>query len=435
MKKIRKEISSWGNNFQVDAMISVFNNKKLIKDLDKVTIHGNGRSYGDSALGLNILKMEENNKVSFFDSNKGIIDCNSGIKLKDLNSLIVPKGWFLPVSPGTSMATIGGCVASDVHGKNHFLNGSFTDHIISIKLMKVNGSIIEISNSKFKNIYKATCGGMGLTGIIVSIKLKLMKINSSNINQIEKKFIYFDDLINAFYENENNMYNVGWIDFLNTKNNKLNNVFLTAYHSDDLIFNKIQIKQLNIPFKKSLSMFLNDQNMKIFNKLYYYMGKNNRFSQINYNKYFYILDFIKDWNLFYGKRGLLQFHFIIPDDSFVIKNFNKIFMKISKSKAKPYLSTFKRYSSSNENYLSFYQKGFGLALDFPNNYDSIKLIKYLEKMVIDFNGKVYLCKDSLMSKTNFKKSYKKYINFKKILNQINPDLKFKSMQSDRLGIT
>lgn len=435
MKKFRKKINSWGNNFHIDANISFFNKKELSKNIDKITIYGNGRSYGDSALGFNILKMEQNNQVSFFDNKQGILECNSGIKLKDLNSLIVPKGWFLPVSPGTSMATIGGCVASDVHGKNHFLNGSFTDHIISIKLMKANGSIIEISNSKFQNIFKATCGGMGLTGIIISIKLKLMKINSTNINQVERKFIYFEDLINAFYENENNMYNVGWIDFLNTKNNKLNNVFLTANHSNDLIFNKIEIKQLNIPLKKSLSMFLNNRNMKLFNKLYYSMGKNNRFSQINYNKYFYILDFIKDWNLFYGKKGFLQLHFIIPDDSFIIKNFNKIFMKINKSRAKPYLSTFKRYSSSNKNYLSFCQKGFGLALDFPNNYDSIKLIKYLEKLIIDFNGKVYLCKDSLMSKTNFEKSYKKYTNFKKIINKINPELKFKSMQSDRLGIT
>ena len=244
------DFRSWGNNIKINSTVKEYTKDIEIQNLQKFTIRGNGRSYGDSALSEKALIMTSFNNINLFDRENGIIDCNSGIQLRDLNAKIIPKGWFLKVTPGTSLATIGGCVASDVHGKNHFLNGSFSDHVISIKLLNADNKIIEISNSKFKEIFFATCGGMGLTGVILSVRLKLMKINSSNINQIEKKFTNFDELVNAFHEYEDNIYNVGWIDFLNNKNNEFKSVFLTANHSNDTKFDKIKINQLNIPFKK-----------------------------------------------------------------------------------------------------------------------------------------------------------------------------------------
>lgn len=432
-KKINN-IRSWGNNFRISSTINEFTEGISIQNLKKFTIRGNGRSYGDSALSENALIMKNFKNVNLFDQENGIIDCNSGIQIKDLNAKIVPKGWFLKVTPGTSHATIGGCIASDVHGKNHFLNGSFSDHVISIKLLKADNKLIEISNNKFKEIFYATCGGMGLTGIILSVRLKLMKINSSNINQIEKKFTNFEALLNAFHEHENDIYNVGWIDFLNNKNNKFRSVFLTANHSNDSKFDKIKINQLNIPFKRGFSVLLNNQNMKLFNRFYYSRAKNNHFSVINYNKYFYILDIVKNWNDLYGKKGLLQLHFVLPEKN-VLFGFKKVFDIINKSQFKPYLSTFKRYSSSNKNYLTFPKKGFGLAIDFPNNHGSVKLIEELEDIIVDYDGRVYLCKDSLLSRKNFEKSYENYEIFKDVLHNISPELKFKSMQSDRLGIT
>ena len=424
--------SSWGNNFKINTTVNEFTEGMEIQNLKKFTIRGNGRSYGDSALSENVLIMKSFNNVNLFDQENGVIDCNAGIQLRDLNAIIIPKGWFLKVTPGTSLATIGGCIASDAHGKNHFLNGSFSDHVISIKLLTADNKIIEISNTNFKEIFYATCGGMGLTGIILSVKLRLMKINSSNINQIEKKFTSFEELVNAFYEYENNLYNVGWIDFLN--NNEFRSVFLSANHSNDSKFNKIKIKHINLPFKRRFSLLLNNQSMKLFNKFYYSNAKNNRFSIINYNKYFYILDFIKNWNVLYGKKGLLQLHFILPE-KFLMVGFKEVFNQINKSQFKPYLSTFKRYSHSNKNYLTFSKKGFGLAIDFPNNDGSVKLIKELENIIIKHDGRIYLSKDSLLSRKNFEKSYEKNEIFKDILNHINPGFKFKSMQSDRLGIT
>ena len=432
-KKINN-FRSWGNNIKINTTVNDFTEEIEIQNLQKFTIRGNGRSYGDSALSEKALIMTSFNNINLFDQENGVIECDSGIQLKDLNAKIIPKGWFLKVTPGTSLATIGGCIASDVHGKNHFLNGSFSDHVISIKLLNADNKIIEISNSKFKEIFFATCGGMGLTGVILSVRLKLMKINSSNINQIEKKFTNFDELVNAFHEYEDNIYNVGWIDFLNNKNNEFKSVFLTANHSNDTKFDKIKINQLNIPFKRGFSLLLNNQNMKLFNKFYYSRAKNNHFSVINYNKYFYILDFIKNWNGLYGKKGLLQLHFILPE-KFVMGGFKKIFNQINKSQFRPYLSTFKRYSNSNKNYLTFSKKGFGLAIDFPNNDGSVKLIKELEDIIVEHDGRIYLCKDSLLSRKNFEKSYEKFKIFKDILHNINPGLKFKSMQSDRLGIT
>ena len=277
------DFRSWGNNIKINSTVKEYTKDIEIQNLQKFTIRGNGRSYGDSALSEKALIMTSFNNINLFDRENGIIDCNSGIQLRDLNAKIIPKGWFLKVTPGTSLATIGGCVASDVHGKNHFLNGSFSDHVISIKLLNADNKIIEISNSKFKEIFFATCGGMGLTGVILSVRLKLMKINSSNINQIEKKFTNFDELVNAFHEYEDNIYNVGWIDFLNNKNNEFKSVFLTANHSNDTKFDKIKINQLNIPFKRGFSLLLNNQNMKLFNKFYYSRAKNNHFSVIKYS--------------------------------------------------------------------------------------------------------------------------------------------------------
>mgnify|MGYP001461465133 CR=1 FL=1 len=432
-KKIKK-FQSWGNNITISAKEIIFS-EDIIKDKSpNLTIYGNGRSYGDCALGNNILSMNNNNGIKRFDNEKGVIECNSGTKLRDINSLIIPKGWFFPVSPGTSLATIGGCVASDVHGKNHYTNGSFSDHVISLKILNSKNEILEISRSELSEIFYATCGGMGLLGIIVSVSLKLMRINSSNIYQTEKKFTRIEDLIDAFYEHENNMYNVGWIDFLNNKSNQFRNIFMTANHGDDLIYKNIEIKEINVPFKKCFSLLLNNQGMKLFNKIYFSRSEHNRFSKINFNKFFYILDYVKDWNLLYGRNGLLQLHFVIPEKS-IKYALNKIFSNISETQIRPYLATFKRYSDSNNNYLTFAKKGFGAALDFPNNINSRKLLKKLESIITDHDGKIYLCKDSLLSKENFEKSYEKHNLYKKVLKEFNPELKFNSIQSDRLGIT
>ena len=428
-----KYFTGWGNNLKSYSRYYNYPFPEHIELDNSYAIRGNGRSYGDSSLNERIVLMRGHNKIKYFDIKKGFLICESGITIQELNSIIIPKGWFLPVTPGTSLATLGGCVASDVHGKNHRKNGCISEHIISINLLIASGDFLELSREKNFDLFKATCGGMGLTGMIVLIQIKLMKINSNCLMEQTKKLQSFNELIDAFNHYQTDMYNVAWLDFLNINKSKKKIIFIRANHLTQNI-NINSKKPLDIPFKKKLSFLMSKSSIKVFNLLYYYKFKQNVNFNIHYKKFFYILDSIKDWNILYGKKGFIQFHFYIPEENinFIDK---QIFNLIIKGESPPYLSTIKKFKKENGNFLSFPNKGLSIALDFPNNDKSRKLIAYLECVVVEMGGRVYLTKDSLLSKKNFEKSYDKLHKFLTIIDEINPKRKFRSFQSDRLGLS
>jgi len=184
-------LQSWGNYPNIDAMTYKFDHphklKNIIKKPNEFIARGNGRSYGDSALSTHQLDVRSYNYFLDFDPNTGILHCQAGVLLSEILETFIPRGWFVAVTPGTKLITVGGAIASDVHGKNHHVSGSFSDSLVELTMMLQNGQVITCSHTMNHKLFQATCGGMGLTGIILDAKIKLQAINSSMIDQLTIK--------------------------------------------------------------------------------------------------------------------------------------------------------------------------------------------------------------------------------------------------------
>lgn len=429
-----KELVSGWSNYNKKKSI-VFKPKNLdelnLLILKKIIPRGSGLSYGDSSISTKICSSIFLKKIIMFDKKKGIIECESGVTFNELLKIINPYRWFFYVTPGSSYVSIGGAIASDVHGKNHHLYGSFCNHLLSIKLLFANKKIITLSKNKNKKLFYATCGGMGLTGVIISAKFKLKKIHNNLISVNILKYDNISNLINKFNSEKNIEYKVAWIDL--SHQTKINSILFLGNHDTIHRGKYIQeknFKQVNISF---ISKFfkLNNFLVKIFNKCYFFLHKEGKIKLKLYN-FFYPLDKIKNWNKFYGDDGFIQYQFVLPEINFEY-NLSRIIHIIKKFKNFPILSVLKQFGKKNKNYLSFPQKGFSLALDFKYSKNLKKMISEIDKIILEQNGRIYLSKDSLMSAKTFKKTYPLQNQFKKILSLNN--FRYESLQSKRLKIT
>lgn len=432
-----KNLSGWGNYYDYSAKVFYPNYVEEmmsnISNLNNIIARGYGRSYGDSACSTNVIETSNFNKIIFFDKENGILKTESGIKLFEIINLILKHNWFLPVTPGTSNITIGGAVASDVHGKNHHNSGTFSKHILSITLLLGSGEIIEASLEKNIDLFRATCGGMGLTGIILDVTFKLISIKSNFIDLKTIKTKSLRETCETFQIYSDANYSVAWINFFEKSTKSMRGIVSIGEHSQTYLVNK------NIKIKKSfaipnyISSFLNDFNINIFNKLYYHLNNLKNENKILLDKYFYPLDGVKNWNYLYGRKGFLQYQFVIPNES-GIYNLELIVNKILNSKHRPYLAVLKKFGPSNGNLLSFPIEGFTLALDFKFSNDLPKLLYELDLLIIDLGGKINLCKDAIMKKSTFRRIYPEWSNFEEIREKYNAIGKFSSLQSRRLGL-
>lgn len=428
---MKKNIKGWGRYNSCDSNISFPENTTELKNSinkDLIT-RGSGRSYGDSSLYSNVIKTTKFNKIINFDTDKGIIKCQSGLKFNQILDTIVPQGWFFFSTPGTSEITIGGAIASDIHGKNHHNSGTFCDHIISIEILMGNGEITEISKTNNETLYYATCGGMGLTGIIISATFKLKKINSTKILQKTVKTKNIEETIQTLIKYNNYTYSVAWLDLSTIKNNGRGLVMLGEHNDDgDLKFKK----KLKINFPCNiLSFFLNNFTIKLFNN-FYFLKEKNSLKVVDLEQYFYPLDKIKNWNLLYGKQGFIQYQFLLPEEN-IIENIKILINKFYELNLISYLSVLKKMGKKNKNFLSFPDKGFALALDIKNKPGLKKSINILDTFLVNMGGRVYLTKDSLMNEENFKKSYPNWNKFQIIRDKYKAKI-FKSNQSLRIGL-
>jgi decaprenylphospho-beta-D-ribofuranose 2-oxidase len=429
-----KTISGWGGYPKTNSeVISPRNIDEYKINLKKTFIaRGRGRSYGDSANYKTVLQTSFLDKIIHFDKINGLITCEAGITIKKILENIVPTGWFIPVSPGTSFATLGGSIASDVHGKNHHRSGSFGEHVKDIKIMLGNGNIENISTENNSDLFYATCGGMGLTGVILSATIKLISIKSSQIIQTELKSKSLEDTCSIFEENDKAQYSVAWLDCFAKEKSIGKGIITLGEHSEKGNLNFNIKRKVNIS-KNFPSFVLNKYSISIFNKLYYAYHKNNRKRLVHLFDYFYPLDKINNWNRLYGKNGFIQYQFVIPNDQ-IVNNLKLIFKKISEFGISPFLSVLKKFGKQNDNLLSFPMSGYTLAMDIKIDKKLFKSIQELDKIVIDLGGRIYLTKDSLMKEETFKNSYLKWEQFEKIREKYGAVSKFRSDQSLRLGL-
>ncbi|MBT8185488.1 MAG: FAD-binding oxidoreductase [Eudoraea sp.] len=429
--------TSWGNYPKVKATsvtISETNQlKSLLKEVDDVITYGNGRSYGDSALNDTVVCIKPKNYFLNFDKENGLLHLQAGALLSEILEFSVPRGWFLKVSPGTKLITVGGAIASDIHGKNHHVEGCFSACVAELNLLLPNGEIVRCSQTENVDLFRATCGGMGLTGVIMDAMIYLKKINSRFIEQKTIKTKNLQETFEAFEKYKNQPYSVAWIDCL-AKNNKMGrSLLMTGDFSNDGRLDFKPRKKLNVPFYFP-SFVLNTLSVKIFNSFYYGKVKSGiTESLVDFETFFYPLDSINNWNRIYGKNGFTQYQFILPKDN-SFQGLEEILKAIASSGKGSFLSVLKLYGKENENYLSFPIEGYSLALDFKIEKGLFRLLDDLDKIVLNNGGRIYLAKDARVSKETFEQGYPKIAEFRKLRKQYNMHEKFNSIQSKRLGI-
>lgn len=431
------QLNSWGmypkiksKNFNLKDKNNL--NKLLQKDQEFIP-YGNGRSYGDSALNDNIIYCKSYNYFLDFDEENGILHCQSGVMLSEILETFVPKGWFLKVTPGTKLITIGGAIASDVHGKNHHIEGCFSNCIEEFNLMLANGDIKTCSKTKNEDLFKATCGGMGLTGVILDAKISLKKINSKYINQTTIKTKNLKETFEAFEKYSNQPYSVAWIDCLATGDDIGKCLLMVGDFADDGNLDFKEKKKLNIPFNFP-TFALNSLSVKAFNWLYYKKAPNGTSQQkVDIDTFFYPLDAINNWNRIYGKNGFTQYQFILPIEK-SYEGLQEILKTIANSGKGSFLAVLKLYGEENENYISFPINGYSLALDFKIENGLFELLDELDKIVLKYEGRIYLTKDVRVNKSTFEKGYQNIDKFKKVREDYKMDKKFNSLQSKRVEI-
>jgi FAD/FMN-containing dehydrogenase len=444
---MQKLITSWGSFPKVFShyFAPTVNELSSIARLNHWIPRGLGRSYGDSAVAETVATTERLKYFLAFDELTGILHCQSGVSLAEIIEAFLPRGWFLPVTPGTKFVTVGGAIASDVHGKNHHHVGCFSEFVEELELLTPEGERLICSHKKNLEVFYATCGGMGLTGLILSAKIHLQKVVSSWICQQTIRTRDLTETIEVLQANKQVTYSVAWLDCLAPKNALGRSLVLLGEHAHDAAYSldlprkhwplldktAFASVQENNYLMKAFSPFLNPLSIQVFNQLYYYLPRQAE-SFIFFDKYFYPLDSLRNWNQLYGKAGFTQYQFVIPLDQANIMH--KILAAIRDYGAASFLSVLKIFGAENKNYLSFPMEGLTLALDFKITSKLWSFLDQLDSLVMQAGGRLYLTKDCRLNAENFRTMYPHIEDFLVVREKLDPRRKLQSLQSKRLEI-
>ena len=400
----------------------------------QIIARGGGRSYGDSALADSVLSTRFLDNFISLNTDQNTLRCGSGVQLKELLHLVIPAGYFPPVLPGTKYVTVGGAIAADIHGKNHHQEGSFCEHVSCLTLLLASGEILNCSGTENKELFLATCGGMGLTGIILDATIFLKRVPSVSINQETRIAHSLSECMDIFDSVEDSEYSVAWLDGLAQGKKKGRSLVHTGCHSTEGVKRPISRRELSIP-SLTPAMVLNKYSLQLFNEFVYKSQLIKRKSKkVNYESYFFPLDSIRNWNFLYGSRGFIQYQFLVPLDC-SREAISAILKKIADASMVPALSVLKKFVKGNGNYLSFPRSGYTLAMDFKRSEKLFPLLEEVDELVLAYEGRQYLAKDARMSERVFKQSYKNWEKFIAVKTKYDPKNVFASQQSKRLGLT
>ena len=374
-------------------------------------------------------------KISSFDRDKGLITVEAGILMKDLLPIIIKHNWFLPVTPGTKNVTAGGLIASNVHGKNHHKVGSFHNYVRWFNLLLPNGKIIKCSRKSNQELFNWTIGGMGMTGIIVKIEFSLKKIHSDKLLTKTYTYTNIEELISSFDKYQSWEYSVAWVDLANKKKIGRSVLILGKHLKEKTTIKDFSFKKpINLFFLKFLSFFFNNTFIKGFNSFYFFLNSLKRQKQqiMSIDNYFYPLDKINNWNDIYGKNGLVQYQFILPEKKFTIA-LNEMIRLIINSRISPKLVVLKKMTNETRKGISFPMRGYTMALDFSYDNKVSQLIKSFDLIVMKYKGRINLTKDYLLDKKTIYNMDPQMSKFKKFLKKRPYYAKINSLQFDRLG--
>jgi decaprenylphospho-beta-D-ribofuranose 2-oxidase len=410
-----------------------------------VIARGSGRSYGDAAQcgGGTVLDMACFNDIGAIDPASGLVDVGAGVTLHQLLEHVTPKGWFVPVSPGTRQVTIGGAIAADIHGKNHHVDGAFCRHVARCTLVTPSGTFM-VGPEDEAELFWATAGGMGLTGVITSATIRLIPVETSWMTVETRRFADLESVM-AEMESTDTLfrYSVAWVDTLIGGPRMGRSVLTRGEHAPLGALSSHQARswrqapgkaRIRVPVQAP-SHLLNRATIAAFNEFWFRKTPRQREGQIlAATSFFHPLDGVADWNLLYGRRGFLQYQFCVgPTRVDVVPAALRL---LRASRVPTFLGVLKRFGPGNPGPLSFPMEGWTLALDLPMGAADLRgALERLDDLVAEAGGRVYLAKDSRLSPQHFSAMYPRSPEFAAVKDRVDPTGILQSDQSRRLGLT
>jgi decaprenylphospho-beta-D-ribofuranose 2-oxidase len=403
---------------------------------------GNGRSYGDPALSRGLtLSMTGMDRMLSFDATTGRLVAEAGVLLADIIATFLPRGWFPLVTPGTKFITLGGAIAADVHGKNHHGLGSFRECVDWVEVMDGTRPARRIDRRSDPEAFDTICGAMGLTGVILRAAIRLQPVETAWIRQEMIPAASVDAAIDVFEANLQAPYSVAWIDCIGHPPRLGRSLVMLGHHAslEELPQRRRRTPfatpgrlPLGVPFDLP-GFVLNAASLRVFNAVYYAMGKRKAgVSLIDWDRYFYPLDSIANWNRIYGRAGFYQFQCALPLDG-VREALAQMLGEISDAGTGSFLSVLKRFGPGSGRY-SFPFEGYTLALDFPANDRSRALIDRLDRITLDHGGRFYLAKDARLKGETFLAADPRFADLRDLRRDNGLTERFTSLQSERLGL-
>ena len=381
--------------------------------------YGLGRSYGDSCLneGGVLLDTTALNRFIAFDREAGVLRAEAGLSLKSILDVIVPAGWFLPVTPGTKFITLGGAIANDVHGKNHHSAGTFGRHVTRFELLRSDGERLLCSPTENSELFRATIGGLGLTGLITWAEITLRRIESAMIVQDRIRFDNLDEFFEISAASDKRFeYSVSWIDCQAQGRQLGRGIFMRGNHATGPYPLEVRATKLaTVPFDLP-SFTLNPLTIGLFNQFYYrFQLPKSKHSVIHYDPFFYPLDIVSNWNRIYGEPGFMEYQFVIPHERghTILR---RLMAHIAASK-QGFLNVFKEFGDlPSPGMLSFPRPGITLAMDFPNRGErTLRLFNELDEFVREAGGVLYPAKDARMAPADFQRFYPQWRDFARFI--------------------
>lgn len=418
-----KQPQSWGRYPKVEhsQVQSVYWRNEL-PDLSHLELpvlpYAYGRSYGDSCLNEGGISLDVSHLRRFisFEEEKGLLRCEAGVSLADILEVMVPRGWFLPVTPGTKFVSVGGAIANDVHGKNHHKGGTFGCHVTCFELLRSSGERLICSPHENSELFRATIGGLGLTGVILWAEFKLQPIVNPYIDMDHIRFSSLDEFFEISAASDQDFeYTMSWVDLLIGGKNLCRGIFMRGNHNQSrALASKPVKKRLSLALPFNFPPFvLNGLTVKTFNELFYHVQLSESVHKVvPYDPFFYPLDSIHDWYRMYGKRGFLQYQFVVPFENSHAA-MKEILARIRRSGEGSFLTVLKKFGDvQSPGMLSFPRPGLTLALDFAfGGQKTLKLLEELDRIVLQSGGAVYPAKDARMSAESFRAFFPKWKEF------------------------
>jgi FAD/FMN-containing dehydrogenase len=440
------EITGWGRFPRFEATVlepgSPLEARRLQPGLTGFIPRGNGRAYGDAAIGMTTcLSLRGLDRFCSFDEGSGRLTVESGVLLADIIAELLPRGFFPPVVPGTKFVTVGGMIAADIHGKNHHGVGSFGKHVESLLLALPDGKVVTCSPADYPGLFEATIGGMGLTGTILQTTFRLMRVETGWIKQ---NTVVAPDLATALTilsQHGEVTYSAAWIDCLAKGRALGRSLIYLGEHASKADVEALmpgtpprRARRKRVPVDLP-SFTLNRWSVGAFNEFYFRKGAAaaGKTFLSDADPFFFPLDGVLDWNKIYGRRGFLQHQSVVPAEH-AYDVIGEILARIGKRGNASFLAVLKKFGAASMGLMSFPSPGFTLALDLSIDRGVFDFLDGIDRLVVASGGRLYLAKDARQSRTTFESSYPNLQRFREIRRQTGAQDRVASRLSHRLGI-